>query len=307
MKVLVTGGAGFIGSNLVDELVKNNDVVVVDNLSTGRIQFVNDKAVFYNCDISNGEHLAKVFNTEGGFDYIFHLAAQVSVPDSVDDPQEDARVNVLGLLNLLTQCKLYKPKKFIFSSSGGAIYGEASKLPTPEDYPVIPISPYGISKYTSEHYLYFFNKEFGINYTILRYANVYGPCQGLSKESGVISIFVQKFIDDIKPTIFGDGSAIRDYVYVKDVVKANLKAMDRADGEAMNISTAKGTSVKQLFDLLNALFDRNWEPIYSKERKGDIHTSILDNSKARNLLGWLPDYTLDEGLKETISFFESVK
>ena len=208
MKALVTGGAGFIGSNLVDELVKENEVVVIDNLSTGNAHFVNKKARFYNCDITNGDHVKKIFEMEKNFDYIFHLAAQVSVPDSVTDPVFDARINILGILNLLKESAKIDLKKFIFSSSGGAIYGEADEIPTPEEYPINPISPYGISKYVSEKYLYFFKREYGIDYTILRYANIYGPRQGLSKESGVISIFVQKFVKNEIPVIFGDGSAV---------------------------------------------------------------------------------------------------
>ncbi len=307
MKLLVTGGAGFIGSNLVDALVEKYDVVVMDNLSTGKIEFINKKAKFYNCDVSNSEHVKKVFEIEKGFDYIFHLAAQVSVPDSVNDPITDAQTNILGILNLLQECKKFKPKKFIFSSSGGAIYGEAKTLPTPETYPIVPISPYGISKYVSENYLYFFNKEFNINYTVLRYANIYGPRQGVSKESGVISIFVQRFLENEKPTIFGDGSAVRDYVYVKDVVKANILAMDHADTQSVNISTKTGTTVKELFYKLNDVFNKNWDPIYGSPRKGDIHTSILDNSKAVDVLNWTPDYSLEKGLLETVEFFKKLK
>ncbi len=306
MKALVTGGAGFIGSNLVDELVKENEVVVIDNLSTGNAHFVNKKARFYNCDITNGDHVKKIFEMEKNFDYIFHLAAQVSVPDSVTDPVFDARINILGILNLLKESAKIDLKKFIFSSSGGAIYGEADEVPTPEEYPIDPISPYGISKYVSEKYLYFFKREYGIDYTILRYANIYGPRQGLSKESGVISIFVQKFVKNEIPVIFGDGSAVRDYVYVKDVVKANLLAMNYGSEEAINISTCTGTTVNELFEKLNNVFGRDWKAVYGKERPGDIHTSILDNSKAKKVLKWTPEYSLEDGLRETVKFFEEI-
>jgi UDP-glucose 4-epimerase len=306
MKVLVTGGAGFIGSNLVDELIKENEVVVIDNLSTGNIRFVNKKARFYNCDVTNGNHVKKVFEIEKNFDYIFHLAAQVSVPDSVKDPAFDAGINILGILNLLKESAKIGLKKFIFSSSGGAIYGEADVVPTPEEYPIIPISPYGISKYVSEKYLYFFKREYGVDYTILRYANIYGPRQGLSKESGVISIFVQKFVKGETPVIFGDGSAVRDYVYVRDVVKANILAMTHGSGEAVNISTSEGTTVNELFEKLNNIFGRKQKAVYGKERPGDIHTSILDNSKAKEVLDWVPEYSLENGLKDTVKFFEEV-
>jgi UDP-glucose 4-epimerase len=307
MKVLVTGGAGFIGSHIVDALVDKYEVVVMDNLSSGRMGFVNPKAKFYNCDVSNETHVKEAFDIEKGFDYIFHLAAQVSVPDSVDDPVNDAQINLLGLLNILQQTRKYKPKKVIFSSSGGAIYGEADKIPTPEDYPIKSISPYGIAKYTSENYLYFFERQFGINYTVLRYANIYGPRQGVSKESGVISIFVKNFVKGKTSTIFGDGSAVRDYVYVKDVVKANLLAINKGSKKRVNIATKVPTTTKELFYKLKEKFNVDFEPIYSDERPGDIHTSLLDNSKAKEVLRWTPDYTLDKGLDETVEYFQSLR
>ncbi len=307
-KALVTGGAGFIGSNLVDRLLEEGyEVVVVDDLSKGKIENVNPKAEFHKVDISEAEEIKKVFENHK-FDYVFHLAAQASVSVSVREPALDAKVNTIGSLNVIKNCVDYGVKKIIFSSTGGAIYGEDIKVfPTPESVTPQPISPYGIAKLNVEHYLRFFSKEFGLEYTVLRYGNVYGPRQDPFGEAGVIAIFTSRMLKGEDVTIFGDGEHVRDYVYVGDVVEANIKATTLGKNMVINIGTSVGTTTNELFKILKKLTGYKKEPIYGPFRPGDIRKSVLCYNRAWIELKWEPKVTIEKGLKNTVEWFKSVE
>ena len=230
MRILLTGGAGFIGSWVCDYLIREgHEIMIVDNLSTGLVSNVPENAEFFECDIRNKEALQKLFS-EFKPDYVDHHAAQINVRASVDDPSYDAEVNILGTLNLLELSRMHDVKKFIFASSGGAIYGEPESLPADENTQPAPISPYGISKYSIEKYLYYYSRIYGLDYVCLRYANVYGPRQNPEGEAGVISIFCTKILNDEPCLIYGDGTQTRDYVFVTDVADANLKAINGPAG-----------------------------------------------------------------------------
>ncbi len=302
--VLVTGGAGFIGSNLAEELLRRNyGVIVVDDLSTGNMENLDPSIFLYNWDIREFDSLEKLFKIHRP-KYVFHLAAQISVPDSVRDPKKDADINIIGTLNLLILSKKYGVEKFIFSSSGGVMYGETPPVfPTPEDVPADPISPYGISKYSAERYIIFFHREHGLRYTILRYSNVYGPKQNPYGEAGVVAIFTTRMLKDQDVEIYGDGENIRDYVFVGDVVNANILAMEKADGEILNIGTGKGTTVNELFEMLKKMTGYNREAKHVAPRPGDLRKNVLDWSSAKEKLGWSPKYKLEDGLKLTVEWF----
>ena len=303
--ILVTGGAGFIGSNLVEKLTELGEgVIVVDNLSTGKVENLSQEVLFYEHDITDVEMLKRIFILHKPR-YVFHLAAQASVSRSVREPDFDANVNIIGTLNLLKLSVEYSVEKFIFSSTGGAIYGdEVSKIPTPETEFPKPISPYGIAKFSVENYLRFFNHEFGLRYTILRYGNVYGPKQDPYGEAGVVAIFTERMLKNEEVKIFGDGEYVRDYVFVGDVVEANMAAMDKADGEIVNIGTSKGTTVNELFRMLKEITGYEKDPVYAPPRPGDLRKSILDVSKAAKVLDWTPKVSLEEGLKKTVEWFK---
>jgi UDP-glucose 4-epimerase len=306
MKVLLTGGAGFIGSHVANAFLQAGyDVVVLDNLSSGKRKNVPDRARFYLLDLCAPE-LDRVFAEEQP-DIVDHHAAQVSVTVSARDPLLDARSNVIGLLNLLEACRRHPVKKFLFASTGGAIYGETNHQPTPEDQPPLPLSPYGIHKWLGEQYLRFYSRQHGLQYTVLRYANVYGPRQSPEGEAGVVSIFINQLLHGQTPTIFAypeqpDGM-VRDYVYVENVARANVLAADRASGEAINIGTGVPTSTGALYRELRRLFPQAPEPKRDRERPGDLRASRLDIRKAGELLGWRPSLALAEGLARTVEHF----
>jgi len=304
MKVLVTGGAGFIGSHIVDKLIeKGFEVFIIDNLSTGKRENINEKAKFVCGDINDERLLNNLFK-ENNFSYIFHLAAQISVSNSVREPVKDAQVNIIGSLKLIKKSIESGVKKIIFSSTGGAIYGEAETFPTTEEVFPKPVSPYAIAKFSVENYLRFAKREFGLNYTILRYSNVYGPRQDPCGEAGVVAIFSSRMLQNKNTIIFGDGKYIRDYVFVSDVAQANIKAMENGDGKIFNISTAKGTSVIELFQILKELTGYRKAPCYKPEREGDVRKSVLSYEKAKRELKWEPKINIDEGLKSTVEWFK---
>ena len=308
MKILITGGAGFIGSHVADRFIElGNEVVIVDNLYSGKKENINKKARFYNADITNFKELEKIFKKEMP-DIVNHHAAQAFVSKSVSQPQLDAQVNIIGTLNLLELSKRYNAKKFIYINSGGAGYGEPLYLPMKENHLINPSSPYGISKHTSEHYAALYKHLYGLPYVSLRYANVYGPRQDPSGEGGVVAIFANKLLKGEIPTIFGDGTQTRDYVYVKDVVSANVLATENkeAENQAFNVGTGKNISTQEIFDKLNKLIKSNLMPIYGDERKGDLKVSSLDPSKLKNI-GWNINYDLDKGLKETLDYFKDIQ
>jgi UDP-glucose 4-epimerase len=314
MKILVTGGAGFIGSNVVDGYVEGgHDVSVIDNLFTGKKENVNPSAKFYDADIRSDD-IELIFDTERP-DVLNHHAAQISVPASVEDPRFDADVNVLGLLNLLECARKYGTKKVIFVSSGGAIYGEATSIPTPEDYPIVPLSPYAITKFVSETYLYFYRKQYWIDYTVLRYANIYGPRQVPHGEAGVVSIFMEQLYKGELPTIhrYEDEpeGMMRDYCFVENVVRANVIALERDGSEIFNIGTGIGTRTEELYrnilvlmrDAGHAKDPRFDNPGWGPARPGDVRKSCLDCRRAEKEIGWRPEYDITEGLKKTLQWF----
>lgn len=304
MRALVTGGAGFIGSHLVERLLQEGlHVIVVDNLSTGRRQFVHPDALFYPLDILS-PHLAEVFQTHRP-QVVFHLAAQASVVRSLEDPVEDARTNILGSLNLLQMCRRFGVERFVYTSTGGALYGEPQQLPCPETHPIVPLSPYGASKYAVEVYLPLFRSLTGFTYTILRYSNVYGPRQDPYGEAGVVAIFTRRMLDREEVVIYGDGTQERDFVYVGDVVEANVLALRQTQSEVYNIGTGKGTSVNALFQRLATLTGYQRPPRYAPPRPGEVYKIWLDVRKAREGLGWIPRTDLDKGLELTVAAFRA--
>jgi len=313
MKILVTGGAGFIGSNVVDGYVKaGHEVLVVDNLSGGRLSNINPKARFYEMDIRSGE-IDGLIKREMP-DVLNHHAAQISVPDSVSDPLLDADINIKGLLNLLESASRHKIKKVIFISSGGAIYGEASEYPTSEAYQPIPLSPYAVTKYSSEHYLAYYRHQHGLNYTTLRYANIYGPRQIAHGEAGVVAIFMDNLIKGKQSILYhfpdDDGGMVRDYCFVGDVVKANLAAITKGMGDFFNIGTGIETKTLELYSSIFKAFkdlrpdvpDSLSIPVRQAARPGDLTLSCLIVEKARGSLGWSPETSLNEGIGKTLQW-----
>lgn len=317
MKVLVTGGCGFIASHVVDAYINSGyEVVIVDNLSTGKIENKNEKAVFYRIDICE-DRVADVFAREKP-DVVNHHAAQISVPLSVKEPLLDAEINIKGTVRLLNLSRDYGVKKFIFASTGGAIYGEADQVPTDENYQPEPLSPYAISKFASEKYIRYYNHQFGLDYTILRYSNVYGPRQIPHGEAGVVAIFAEMLLAGQHPTLnhFPEEKRgmIRDYCYAKDIARASILATERERTGIYNIGTGKGTHTLDLYrQTIAALrsqgrmvpeqFD---EPKRDIARPGDIKVSTLNPEKAHRELGWEPLYDLRAGLGETIQWYASI-
>ena len=312
MKILVTGGAGFIGSHLVDALIKKkHQVFVIDNLVTGKKANINPKAKFYKLDIG-AKLVAQVFKKHKP-QAVFHLAAQMDVRHSTKDPAYDAQVNILGSLNILNNCLKYKVKKFIFSSSGGAIYGEAKKIPTSETQACEPLSPYGASKLAIENYLFYFRSE-GLDCVSLRYANVYGPRQLSTGEAGVVAIFTDKLLKNKQPVINGSGKQTRDYIYVDDVVQANLLALNKKVTGSFNIGTGKETDVNVLFKKLvkltkdypsSAPGGSGPSEKHAPAKPGEQMRSCLDFQKSKKVLGWEPRVKLDEGLNLTVNWFDN--
>lgn len=305
MKVLLTGGCGFIGSHVQDLYIENGfEVVVVDNLSSGKIEYLNPKARFYKIDIQDKEGLREIFELENP-DVVNHHAAQISVINSTKNPQEDARVNILGTINLLELSVNYGIKRFLFSSSGGAIYGDPIYLPCDELHPVDPLSPYGISKYAGEMYIRYYHKTFGLDYIILRYGNVYGPRQDPYGEAGVVAIFGKNMLEDKECFIFGDGNQERDFVYVGDVAKANLMltVAENPKEKIFNVGTGKGTSVNELFNLMKKITGYKKDAVYREARKGEVYKVYLNVDRLRKF-GWKDEITFEEGIRRTI---ESLK
>jgi len=310
MKCLVTGGAGFIGSHLVDKLIKEgHKVVVIDNLSTGRKENLNPKAKFYKIDICDLK-ISQIFKKEKP-EVIFHYAAQIDVRKSVKDPIEDAKINILGFLNIIqnfisiSQPNQHKSvfKKFIFASTGGAIYGEAKVIPTPEIYLEYPLSPYGIEKLAIDKYLNYYHKVFGLPYVSLRLANVYGPRQNSKGEAGVIAIFCDKMLSGKQPIINGVGKQTRDFIFVGDVVEANLLALRKNKVGIFNIGIAKETDINTIFRKLKELTESKCKEIHGPEKSGEQKRSCLDYSKAKKELSWQPRHSLDVGLNKTVEWF----
>lgn len=303
MKILVTGGAGFIASQVADAFIKaDHQVVILDNLSTGFSKNVNPKAKFVKADIGD-KNLAKLFEKEK-FDVVNHHAAQMDVRRSVKDPEFDAKTNILGTINILQNCIKYGVKKFMFASTGGAVYGDQSYFPADENHSTQPKSPYGISKLAVEKYLYFYNSEYNLNYTILRYANIYGPRQNPFGEAGVVAIFSTKFLKGDQPIINGTGNQTRDYVFVGDVVNANLITLNDEASEVYNIGTGIETDVNQLFHHLNLITKANRQEKHGPAAAGEQMRSVIISDKIFKKFGWRPSTKIEEGLQKTVKFFK---
>lgn len=304
MKVLVTGGAGFIGSHVVDTLIEDGfEVVIADNLTNGKTENINSKAKLYQVDITS-DKLKNVFEKEKP-ELVCHQAAHINVRNSVKNPIFDSEHNILGSVNLLELCKEYNIKKVVYASSGGAIYGNPEYLPCDEKHPIQPVSPYGVSKFAVELFLSYYYKIFGLKFCSLRYSNVYGPRQDPLGEAGVVAIFANRFLSNKQCTIFGDGNQTRDFVYVKDVARANLLALKSScKACAVNIGVGSETSINELYDKIRELFTSEKEAIHGPAVKGEVYKIYLDIAKAKKVLGWQPEYDFDQGLKETIAWFK---
>lgn len=306
MKVLLTGGAGFIGSHVVDGLLENGyQVVVADNLSSGSPRNLNPRARFYELDICDPK-LEEIFAQERP-DYVNHHAAQIDVRHSVAEPIYDARVNILGSLNLLENSIRHEVKHFLYISSGGAVYGEPEYLPCDEEHPIRPLSPYGASKYAVELYLYLYRQNYGLNYSILRYPNVYGPRQDPHGEAGVVAIFSQRMLKGAQVIINGTGEQERDFVYIDDCVRANLAAMDKGDGQVYNLGSGFGTSINGIFAHLSGIAGYSREPAHGPPKRGEVFKIYLDAAKASRELDWGPSVTLEEGLARTVHYFQRLE
>ena len=303
MRILVTGGCGFIGSHIVDAYIaRGHEVVVVDNLSTGNIDNLNTKAIFYEEDINRD--IEGIFR-KGKFDLVNHHAAQINVRTSVDDPIYDARVNVLGTLNLLHFASKYDVKRFIFASSGGAVYGEPEKYPIKEDEKLNPLSPYGASKIAAEKYIITFANLYRIHHIILRYSNVYGPRQIIKSEAGVISIFIDRILRNDPCLVYGDGRQVRDYVYVGDVVEANILALS-CDSNIFNIGTGVETSVNDLVKIFSSILEKDVAHEHVEPRPGEVLRNVVDCSRAHAEINWQPKVELRDGILKTFEYFKKI-
>lgn len=305
MKILVTGAAGFIASHVAEEYVRRgHDVVVADDLSRGRIENVSPQCRFFRCDIRDREALQRIFDSEKP-EIVNHHAAQMDVRRGVREPLFDAEVNILGSLNLIQSALSCGCKRFIYAATAGAGYGEPEQLPVPEHHPMRPITPYGVSKHTVEHYLFTFHALYGMDYVILRYGNVYGPRQNSQGEAGVFAIFCEQMLAGIQPVIYGDGSKVRDYVYISDVVAANCAALERGNGEVFNIASGVPSTDQEVFELVRTLLGKTEAPQYVSRRPGEIDQICLDASKAAWILEWRPQVSLIDGARQTIAYFRA--
>jgi UDP-glucose 4-epimerase len=304
MRILVTGGAGFIGSHMVDALVAQgaHQVSVVDDLSAGKREQVNPAARFYHADIRNDGEVGMIVDREKP-EVMVHLAAQMDVRRSVAEPSFDAEVNIVGFLKLIECARQKGLRRVVFSSTGGAIYGEQETFPCDENHPQRPVSPYGVAKLATEAYLFFYKVQYGIDYAAMRYANVYGPRQDPHGEAGVVAIFCGRILEGKACTIYGDGEQTRDYVYVGDVVRANVAAVNAKVSGAINVGTGVETSVNQLYHTLAAAAGAKMAPTYAPGRPGEQRRSVILPARAAKELGWRPEVALDDGLKRTFDFF----
>jgi UDP-glucose 4-epimerase len=304
VKILVTGGAGFIASHIADAYIKQgHEVFVLDNLQTGFEKNVNPKAEFIKKDIIDPS-LSQLFEREK-FDVVNHHAAQMDVRKSVADPSFDAMTNILGTINLLQNCIKTEVKKFIFASTGGAVYGEQTYFPADENHLTNPLSPYGISKLTVEKYLFFYSAQYKLKYTILRYANIYGPRQSSMGEAGVVAIFSTKLLKGQQPIINGTGEQTRDYVFVGDVVKANLLTFNEDSCDLYNIGTGIETNVNQLYKILNKIVGKGQHEKHGPPAQGEQMRSVITSDKIFKKFNWRPSTPLNIGLQQTVNFFKN--
>ena len=304
MKILITGGAGFIGSHVADLLIAEGHIVtIVDDLSNGKEENIHPQATFYPVSILD-KQLPDILRREK-IETVIHHAAQISVRDSVKDPIHDMEINIKGSLVLLENCVQNKITKFIFSSTGGALYGEQDYFPADEQHPTRPLSPYAIAKLSIEKYLFFYHTTHKLPYISLRYANVYGPRQDPHGEAGVVAIFSQKILQDKQPVINGDGNQTRDFVYVGDIAQANLRALNSDFIGEINIATGIETSINTVFHEIKNLLAPNTREVHGPPMPGEQLRSVLSFNKAKSIFGWEPAVPLPEGLKHTVTFFKN--
>lgn len=305
MKVLVTGGAGFVGSHIVDDLIdKKYEVVVVDNLSTGKKEFLNPKAVFYKYDITKG--VTEIFKKEKP-DVVIHAAAQVMLRRSIEEPVFDAETNIIGTIQVLEGCRKSGVKKIIYTSTGGARYGEPEYLPVQEKHPIKPLAPYGISKHTAEHYIEVYSNLYGVDYLIFCFGNVYGPRDD-PQFGRVIAVFCKAILEGKQPTIFGDGKQVRDFVYVKDLADFIVGSINKKPTDKIfNIANGEEVSVNRIFEELKKISNFNKEPKRGDAIKGEVREIVLDATLAKTELGWAPKTSLKQGLRKTYDYFKSIK
>jgi len=302
MKLLVTGGAGFIGSHVADAAIaKGHDVHIMDDMSGGREENIPAKATFHRLDIRSNEAAALMKRER--FDILCHHAAQMDVRKSVADPVFDAGINVLGFLNLMEAGRESGLKTVTFASTGGAIYGEPDYAPQDENHALRPLSPYGITKRVTEHYLYFYQQTYGISHVALRYANVYGPRQNPHGEAGVVAIFSERLLKGEPVFINGPGTQTRDYVFVGDVVRANMAALDFEGSDIFNVGTGVETDVNTLFHHIRKCAGSNTEEAHAPAKAGEQMRSVLSYAKAEKALGWTPQTDLEAGLEQTVTWF----
>jgi UDP-glucose 4-epimerase len=305
MNIVLTGGAGFIASHIAEAyLQKGHNVIIIDNLSTGQRENIPSEATFIECDVTDQKAVESIFHNYS-VDVINHHAAQINVRASTDDPTFDARVNILGSLNLYEVALKHNVKKIIFSSTGGAIYGEINGEAPTESYYERPLSPYGISKLSNEKYLDYYHKVHGIQYVVLRYSNVYGPRQNAKGEAGVVAIFSKMMLNKEQPTIFGDGSQTRDYLYVKDAVQANVLALEENVQGVFNCATNTTTSVNQVFQEIRQQTGSDCEQLHAPRKLGEVQNSVCSYEKIHRELGWSPQYDVARGLQETVDWFKN--
>jgi UDP-glucose 4-epimerase len=304
LKILVTGGAGFIGSNIVDKYIElGHEVHIIDNLTTGKIENINPKAIFYQFDIKDQNTSELILNQK--YDVISHHAAQMDVRVSVNDPIFDANNNIIGSLNIYQAAKESGVKKIIFASSGGTVYGEQENFPASETDICNPCSPYGISKFTNEKYLFYYKKVYNLEYVALRYGNVYGPRQNPHGEAGVVAIFTDRMLNNKAATINGDGLITRDYVYIDDVVNANVVALEDSIYGIFNISTGIETTVNHIFRKIKELTKSTIEEYHGEAKAGEQLRSVCSPSKLSSISNWSPKVELDKGLETTIEYFKN--
>ena len=303
MNILVTGGAGFIGSHVVDKYVElGHNVEVIDDMSRGKEANKRDDVVYHKLDIRSNE-ISSIFD-RGKFDVLNHHAAQMDIRKSVDDPSEDADINIVGSLNVLNNCIRTEVRQVIFASTGGAIYGEQSEYPAPEDHDTNPVSPYGIAKLSLEKYLYYFNVEYGLNFNILRYSNVYGPRQNPHGEAGVIAIFALKLLKNEDVVINGDGKQTRDYTYVDDIVRLNEKVLGADDNSIVNAGRGVEIDVNELYEILSQNIDSTKHVTHGPAVSGEQRRSSIDSDRAKKLYGWKAEIEIEEGIEKTVDFFK---